>query len=142
MTPKFWDMLNPQKRTKLNRLKTTMLEGSPKYHYNVPALAAGVFVDFDIQTQFPQARKYEPLDNCVIINNDAVDITVQFNGAGGFDAVIPAGVIRTLSHEELGGIWYVRITNNDAVAATIVNMIDLEFYKQPEDADSVARRSI
>jgi len=135
-------MINSPAKVKLNRLKRTMLEGSPKYHYDVAAIVAGAVAFFDIPTQFPEARKYTPLDSCLIINNDAVNISVTFNGAAGFLAIVPAGVIRRISKEEVGAINSVTITNLDALAAVTVNLIDLEIWKAAEDADSVARRSL
>lgn len=126
----------------LNRLKRTMKEGSPKYHFDVSALAAGAAEGFDIFTQFPRAQKYEPLDTILIINNDAVDISVQLNGAGGDLLLVPSGVIRKASRSEIGAIRRILITNLDGAAAITVNMIDIEIWRSPEDMDSLARAEI
>lgn len=142
MAPLFYNLLKGSQKMRLNRLRRVMIEGSPKYHYDLGVIAAGVYVEFDIQTQFPRARKYEPLDSCLVINNDAVDIGINFNGSGGDLYIIPAGTIRRISREEVGAIWHVRITNLDAAAAVTVNMIDLELWRAPEDADSIARRNL
>jgi len=136
-------MLSGYQKMKIQRLKSVMRDGSPKYHYDLAVIAAGVFVDFDIAETYPRARKYEPLDTMVIINNDAVDIGININGMGSdLYFVIPAGVIRTIAREEVSAIWQVRITNLDAVSAVTVNMIDIEFSRSPEDADSIARMGL
>ena len=142
MTPLFYNLLKGSQKMRLNRLRRVMVEGSPKYHYDLGVIAAGVYVEFDIQTQYPRSRKYEPLDSCLVINNDAVDIGINFNGHGGDLYIIPAGTIRRISREEIAAIWHVRITNLDAVAAVTVNMIDLELWRAPEDADSIARKGL
>ena len=141
--PRLYDLLAPLTKVKLNRLQRVMREGSPKYHYDVPAIAASAYLDFDVETQFPRAQKYAPLDSCLIINNDVVDIAIDFNGQGGNNYyLIPAGVIRQINRDELPAIWQLRIYNLDAVNAITVNTIDIELWRSPEDADSVARRSL
>lgn len=126
----------------INRLRRVMLEGSPKYHYDVGAIAAGAYEEFAVEQEFPRARKYAPLDSCLVINNDVVDIALTFNGSGGDLYIIPAGTIRRISREEVSAIWQVRITNLDAANATTQDLIDIEIWRAPEDADSVARASL
>ena len=141
--PTFYQLLSGIQKQKLNRLSRVMREGSPKYHWDVTALAAGALEGFDINRQFPRAAKYQPLDSCRIINNDAVDIAVTFNGrADELYFIVPAGTIRRISREEIAAIWNVIITNLDAAAAVTVNTIDIEFWRSPEDADSVARQGL
>lgn len=142
MTPLLYNLLKSPQKQQLNRLQRVMREGSPKYHYDLGVIAAGVYVEFNTQTQFPRSRKYEPLDSCLVINNDAVDIGLNFNGHGGDLYLIPAGTIRRISREEVAAIWHIRITNLDAVTAVTVNMIDLEIWRAPEDADSIARSKL
>lgn len=142
MTPKIWQLLPQGQRTAIGRLQRVMREGSPKYHYDVLAVAAGVFVDLDMDTNFPFSRKYHPLDSCLIINNDVVNIGLNFNGANGDLYIVPAGTIRQISREEVAAIWFCRITNLDVAAAVTVNTIDVEFWRAPEDADSIARRGL
>lgn len=135
-------MLQPQQKMKLNRLLRVMREGSPKYHYDLAAIAAGAQAYIDMPIAFPLSRKYQPLDTALVINNDAVDISLLFNGAAGQLIIVPAGVIRTISRVEVPAMWSVLITNLDAVAAVTVNLIDIEFSRSPEDADSLARADI
>ncbi|MAF42988.1 MAG: hypothetical protein CMI54_02290 [Parcubacteria group bacterium] len=126
-------------KQQLNRLKRTLLEGSPKYHYDVPVIAAGVSVGFDVFTQFPRAQKYEPLDSIIIINNDVVNISVELNGAGGDLLIVPAGTIREAGRSEIGAIRRILVTNDDAVVAVVADMIDIELWRAPEDINSIAR---
>lgn len=143
MTPKLYDLLKGTQKMQLNRLRRVMVEGSPKYHYDVPVIAADyAYVEFNTQTEYPRSRKYEPLDSCLVINNDAVMIGMRFNGSGSDLYLIPAGTIRRISREEVGAIWHVRIINHDTANATTLHAIDIELWRAPEDADSIARRSL
>lgn len=129
-------------KMQINRLKRVMQDGSPKYHFDVSALAATATEGFDIATQFPRARKYEPLDTILIINNDVVDISVLVNGAGGDLLIVPAGTIRRSTRDEVPAISRISVTNLDAGVAVTVNLIDIEIWRSPEDADSLARRDV
>ena len=133
-----FNILSPQKRTQINRLKRVMLEGSPHYHYDVGVIAATASIDISISDTFPKAQKYAPLDTCRIINNGAVGISLTFNSRDVY--VIPAGVIQTITRDEIPAIYTVRIININALLATVAGLIDIDFWKSPEDADSVARR--
>lgn len=139
MTPTFYQLLKPKQKVQLNRLQRVMREGSPKYHYDVPALAIGVDVAIDIERTFPRAKKYEPLDSALIINNGVSDISVTFNGPNGGLYLCPAGTIRRISREEIGGIWQLLVT---AIAAILVDTVDIELWRAPEDADSLARMEL
>ena len=125
---------------KLNRLQRTMVEGSPKYHYDLAAIAAGAVAYIDMATDYPLARKYQPLDTILIINNDAVDISLTFNSPASEPYIVPAGVIRRITKEEVGAIWNITVTNLDAVNPVVVNMIDFEISKSPEEATDIMRR--
>jgi len=143
MSPLFYNLLKGNQKMRLNRQRRVMREGSPKYHYDVPVIAADyAYVEFDIATYFPRAKKYEPLDSCLIINNDAVAIGLNFNGSGSDLYIVPAGTIRRISREEVAAIWQVRITNLDTANASVEHTIDIEFWRAPEDADSLARGEI
>ena len=135
-------LLKNPKRTAQERLNRKMREGSPPYHYNVGTLGAGVSVDFDIATNWPEAKKYEPLDNCLIINDDVVSISVCFNGQYDVPYIVPSGSVRRISRGECGAIWQCRVTNLHAATAITANLIDLELRRAPEDADSLAMSSI
>ena len=139
MTPILYQILKPSQKMSLNRLRRVMKEGSPKYHYDVLAIGAGGYDEIDIARTFPRAKKYEPLDSALIINNDVVDIELIFNGHGGDIYLVPAGTIRRISREEVSAIWQMRVTNLDAINDITVNTIDIELWRAPEDSDSMAR---
>jgi len=139
MTPLFYKVLKRQDQIKLDRLNRLLKEGSPHYRWNVTAIAAAAFDEFDISRTYPLARKYEPLDTMLIINNDAVNIEVNLNGMADAGYIIPAGTIRKISPAECGAFRKVRITNLDALAAVTVDLIDIDMWRSPADADSVAR---
>lgn len=138
-----YDLLQPLQKQKLNRLSRVMKEGSPKYHYDVSALAASASEGITIEQQFPRAMKYAPIDNCRVINQDTVAIALTFNGnARDNYYIIPASSIRHITREEIGGIHTILITNLDGAVAVTQDLIDIEFWRAPEDADSVARSKI
>ena len=65
-------------------------EGSPYYTWTPGAIAAGVTSGIYLQTQFPDARKYEPLDWLEIVNNEAANnLSLVLNDADTF--AVPAG---------------------------------------------------
>lgn len=137
---KLFNLLSPQKKTQLNRLRRTLVEGSPKYHYDLAAIVAGAQAYIDMPTLYPLSRKYQPLDTILIINNDAVGISLVFNSPQEPPFIIPAGVIRTIGKDEVPAIWNITVTNLDAAAAVTVNMIDFEIWKSPEEATDILRR--
>ena len=99
MSPLFREIIPLHKRIQLDRLKRVMRQGSPKFHFDVTALAAGVYAEIDIARTYPAAKKYEPLDTALVINNDVVNIGLNFNGLAGGLYIIPAGAIRAISRE-------------------------------------------
>ena len=139
--PTFYDVLKKRDKDKLTRLRRVMREGSPRYHYDVPVIVAAAFVEFNCSQQFPLSRKYAPLDSMLVINTDAVDIAVLLNGAGGDNFIVPAHTIRNITPADCAVIGNVRITNNGGVAS-IVNLIDIDIWREAETVDSLARRSM
>lgn len=139
MNPLFKNIIPTHQRIALNRLKRVDTQGSPIYPFNVPQIAASSYLERDIQTQFPAARKYEPLDWTEIVNNDVVDIALYLNGVGGDYYYVPAGTSRTISRV---AVWQYRITNLSAVTATVAAAIRMSFQRLALDADEVARRGL
>lgn len=139
LVPVFGDKLS---RSKITRSQRVLKEGSPKFHYDVGVLAAGANVAFDIFSQYPLARKYEPLDTMVIINNDNVAISVRVNSDAGDLYIVPAGAIRIVDKGELGAVRWVRITNLDAAIAVTANRIDIDFSKSAASVDELARMDL
>jgi len=110
-------------------------EGSPYYPYTLPATAAGASADIFTQTQWPESRKYEPLDYLEIINNEANnDITIVINAQDSL--YCPAGVIRKVIGRAL---WHIKITNNGA-AVTTAGKVVLNLRREPQTIDQWAKR--
>ena len=122
----------------LSRLERIKKEGSPAYNYDVAgSLAAGTYVEIDIASQFPQAKKYEPLTWLEIVNNDAIDIDVYINGSCGDIFLVPASSNRTIKAR---AIWQIRVLNKDAATATTANKIRLTLLKPPKTVDDWANQ--
>lgn len=109
-------------------------EGSPYFTYTVPVTATTASVSIYVPTQFPDSRKYEPLDWLEIINNDVQDITVRVNDLDSH--YCPAGVVRTIKGRAL---WHIRVTN-DGAANTVLGKIVLTMRRQPQTIDQWAKR--
>lgn len=119
------------KRALPPREKRVRSEGSPAYTWTPGVIAATASSSIFVDTQFPDSRKYAPLDWLEIVNNDVVDLTLTINGDESWP--IPAGVIRTRS----GGIGlhHITITNNDAAAASTAGKIVITMQKEAMTAD-------
>lgn len=135
----FFDNINSVRKPNsitIVRRERIRREGSQPFNWNVPATAAGATAFIDIQKQFPEAGKYMPLDKARIVNNDAIDITVMVNGNKD-TYYIPAGTITTLANVALRSI---AVRNDDTVATSVLNKIRITMEREPETADSLARR--
>ena len=127
---------------KIDRMKNTYLvrqerikrQGSPYYTWVVPVTATTATSVISVESQFREARKYEPLDWIEISNNDVQDLTLTINGGDRFP--VPAGTIRTISNKAL---WHIAITN-DGGANTVLNKIIVTLQKQALTIDKWARK--
>lgn len=110
-------------------------EGSPYYTWTVPVTATTAFSAIHVPTQFPDSRKYEPLDWIELVNNEpANNLTLTINDGDAF--TVPAGTIRTVDGRAL---WSVRITNNGGVNTTL-GLIIATLRRQPMTIDKWTRR--
>lgn len=131
-----WQEVYNSRQAKLKR------EGSPYFNWIVPAIAALGVAYIDIYTQFPLARRFEPLDEIEVSNNGANVLVLVLNGGGagvlgnGDSFPVPNGVIRKISSKP---IWRIAITNADAVNATILGTILVTIRKMPKTIDQWAR---
>ncbi|MFC1846766.1 hypothetical protein ACFLYS_01740 [Chloroflexota bacterium] len=135
----FTDALKPFNH--LNRLviireERIKREGSAPYVYTGGVIAAGAYAEFEVAKQFPESRKYAPLDYIQIINNEATnDITVAINGSK-LTRYCPAKTIHTISNQAL---WTIRVTNNGA-GNTTAGKVVLTLQKEAMTADKLAQR--
>ena len=110
-------------------------EGSPYYSWTVPVTATTATAVINVQQQFPDSRKYEPLDFLEVSNNEAAnDLTLTINGTQPFP--VPAGTIRTIEGKAL---WHIALTNNGGVNTTLGKII-VTLRRQPYTIDKWARR--
>jgi hypothetical protein len=93
-------------------------QGSPDYNWTPALIAASALIDIEVARQFPDAKKYEPLDTLELTNNDVVDITLTVNGNETY--YLPAGVIKKRKDKP---VWFIRLTNNSAAVATTAGKI-------------------
>lgn len=103
-------------------------EGSRPYVWEMPVTAAGAVAVINMRAQFPESRKYEPLDSIEIVNNEvANNVTLVING--GEPRYIPAGTIRHI-HGRGVALWHIAITN-DGAGATTLGLIMVTLQKEP-----------
>ena len=127
----------PRKGQIISRSERIKREGSPNYTYIVPVTATTIKVDIHIPTQFPESRKYEPLDSLEIVNNETVNaILITINGKDGY--YCPAGTIRNISGQGVA-LWQIGITNLGAVNTTL-GLIRLTLKKEAMTIDKWATR--
>lgn len=132
----FFNIANIRKPADIYQVRQERIkrEGSPYYSWAVPATAAAASSNIHVPTQFPAARKYEPLDWLEIVNNEAVNnLNLTINGQDTFP--VPAGTIRTIDGKAL---WTLLVTNNGAVITTLNNII-VTLRRQPMTIDKWTR---
>lgn len=121
--------------TVIDRLARIRREGSPRYVWEVPVTGAAGISVIGVREQFPASRKYEPLDNLEIVNNEGTnDLTLTING--GDRLYCPAGTIRYV-HGRGVAFWHIAITNNGAVNTTLGSII-ISLQKEPHTIDKWA----
>jgi len=117
------------------RMRRIRREGSPLYRWIPGIIAATASAAIYLNTQFPDSKKYAPLDWLEIINNDLVDLDLTINGME--IRTIPAGVIRKVDDDI--GLQHIAITNRDAALASVAGKIILSFQRKAMTADGAAR---
>jgi hypothetical protein len=134
--PRFIKSRSDLQSVYLRREERVKREGSPSFTYILAALAAAAHIDVDVQKQFPDCRKYEPLDEMVIKNNDVQDLKVSVNGDYGNADVIMAGEMTTYKDKP---IWAFRVENIGG-AITVLNKIVFILQRSSTSVDAEVRR--
>lgn len=132
-----FDLANITRRKGLQTIREERIkrEGSPYYTWQVPATAAGANSVIYVPSQFPESKKYHPLDWLEIVNNETTnDLTLTINGNDSFK--VPAKTIRTLDNFAL---LHIAVTNDGAVVTTLGNII-VTLQRQPLTMDKWIRR--
>ncbi|OGN99180.1 MAG: hypothetical protein A2Y89_03110 [Chloroflexi bacterium RBG_13_51_18] len=136
--PNLLDLVNIRRSQNLSlvRLEKIKQQGSPYYSYSMPVTAAGASANFDVEHQFPAARKYFPLDWIEVQNADTtIGLTLVINGESSFP--VPPNSIRSIDNQ---AIWHVRLTNNHAANPTVLGNVIATVQRQAETIDSWARK--
>lgn len=135
--PNFFDLAQFRKPKSVyqSREERIRREGSPYYTWAVPATAAAATSIIHVQDNFPESRKYEPLDWLEIVNNETVNsLTLIINSGDRF--TVPAGTIRTIDGKAL---WTIAVKNDGAVITTLNNIV-VTIRRQPMTIDKWSRK--
>ncbi len=118
------------------RQERILKEGSEYFTIKLPAINAGEFeiYDIDTSTQLAAARKYKPLDFIEITNNDTIDVQVILNFQDSF--VVPKSVIKTITERP---IYSIKVLNIGA-SATTVDKIVLTLQRMALTTDQYVRK--
>ena len=138
--PNIFELMNlrgqPSPNTYLVRQERIKREGSKFYTWTVPATGPGATALIHVETEFPDSRKYSPLDYLELTNNEAViDLSLIVNQNETF--LVPASSIKYLENYPL---WHLQITNNHAADTTTLGDIVVQLRKAPRTIDQWARR--
>jgi len=124
------------RRTWLVRQERIKKDGSEYFTWATPATAPAAISSIEIASQFPRAKKYEPLDFIEVVNMETViNLTLIINSE--MQLPVPAGTIRTVDN---AGIWSIGIRNNHAANTTTLNSVMVSLRRQPMTIDQWARR--
>lgn len=105
----------------IDRMERIKREGSKPYIWTVPVTAASAQSVIYVNTEFPDSKKYAPLDSIEIVNNEAANnITVTINGGDTY--LVPASTIRKIQGDGIA-LHHIGVTNNGAVNTTLGNII-------------------
>ena len=117
------------------RQRTIVRHGSPRYQFQLAAIAAAGNYTFAPDIQWPASKKYSPLDVIEISNLDPTcDLNIILNGTSPY--IVPSSTTRIITDQALRQI---RIENRHAVTATTINLVIISCERAPMTADMAAR---
>jgi hypothetical protein len=119
------------------RQLTREVEGSPTFVSRNLEMATGVRWDISYENgvDFPNSRKYLPLDFLEVVNNSTQDISTYLNG-GAEKRVIKAGVVREFRQ----AIYRLAIVN-DGAGTIAADELEITAQRMEADADSAAKKA-
>jgi hypothetical protein len=127
--------IKPSKNVYIIRQERIKREGSQYYTWIVPVTATTATSYIYIPDQFPDSKKYSPLDWMEIVNNEtACDLTLTLNGDETLP--VPSGVIRKVEGKSLISL----AVTNLGLGNTTLNKIIVSLRKQPMTIDRWAQR--
>lgn len=110
-------------------------DGSPYYRWSPGIILAGADAYIFLDTQFPDSRKYAPLDWYEIVNNAGENLTITLNG--GQQHVVPSGTSRK---DDLTAVRSFNI-HNDSATDTAAGEVIVTFARQPITQDKALREA-
>jgi len=107
--------------------------GSPNFLHIFGAIATTAQESIEIASQFPAARKYQPLMEMVVKNGstEALDLFLT----GFLESRIMPGTVESFNNR---AIWSVQLTNNDTGTAA-AGLVTINVYTPALSADQAAR---
>jgi len=111
-------------------------EGSPYYRWSPGIIVAAANAYAWLDTQFPDSKKYAPLDWYEIVNNSTKNLTITINGNQ--QHLVPASTSRK---DDLTAIRSFNI-HNDAAANTADGEVIVTFARQPLTQDKALREAV
>jgi hypothetical protein len=105
-------------------------EDSPNFYKNIGAIAASGTKLTDLETEFPNTKKFFPITNVQIVNGSSVDIIFYPNQrSSGF--VIPNGSSVVFDRRSLaGGVRSWKITNTSSSTAINDGEVEANFWRE------------
>jgi hypothetical protein len=132
------DMLAAGRERKRRRVAEMEAYGSEIYPWTPAVIVAGATSLCIVATQFPDARRYQPLDWARVVNKDAVDLKAYVNQVSAIE--IPKGSI--IEIDDFPAIWSILLENLDGATDTTAGKVVVEFRKQPMTADKLSRLQV
>ena len=120
-------------RLRAQRMALVYRDGSPMFMHTVGAIAAAANEYVEMQATFPASRAYEPLTTLLITNVSGENLALEINGQD--YAMVPAGVIWSVSDQ---AIWNFRLTNISATDV-VAGEVRANISSPPLGADELAR---
>lgn len=127
--------IRPPRNVAIIRKERIKREGSPSYTWHIGVVAGAATSAIYVPDQFPESRKYTPLDFITLTNNDAVDLMLTINGSDTY--FTPAGTITTIRNV---GLWHIQIENLHATQSTVTKKIYATLQKEPQTIDKWAQK--
>lgn len=110
-------------------------EDSPNFYKNIGAIAVSGSALTDLETEYPESRKFFPITNVQIVNSSAVDIIFYPNQrATGF--LVPSGSSVVFDRKTLGGgVRSFKVGNTSSSTAINDKEVEVNFWRESITVD-------
>lgn len=105
-------------------------EDSPNFYKNLGSFAVSEIKLTDLETEFPNSKKFFPITNIQIVNSSSNDIIFYPNQrSAGF--IIPAGSSVVFDRKSLaGGIRSFKVSNTSSSATINDKEVEVNFWRE------------